>query len=383
MPMEFALMHKDVRVCELDIVDGNLVKVTGVSSFPHMPLGTVHDGVVDRGRVREWWHGRSIPASRYGLAENLESLGISNPLELLSKSMGLSLSDHYWISSEGSGIGWSDVNFYEHPFSDDVGDILFGNAPADGRTIDMSSPDNTSDGQLRKRWKIVNGERRLIKGGTGSLRQEPFNEAIASALMSALGVEHVEYEVIWIGDEPYYSCKGFIGPATELLSANRVLLSETRRNDVSVYDHFVDVCRVHGIDAVPFLDRMIVVDYILCNGDRHTNNFGIIRDPDTLEWLRPAPVFDSGSSLGYDTPTMRIAGMDVRCKPFRKEFDRQLELVSDLSWFDDAAVRSVIPDIMNILEGSRGYIDRARADAIADLILARTARVAAVRDSSE
>ena len=33
------------------------------------------------------------------------------------------------------------------------------------------------------------------------------------------------------------------------------------------------------------------------NEDRHLNNFGIIRDVNTLKWLDVAPIFDNGQSL--------------------------------------------------------------------------------------
>ena len=45
---------------------------------------------------------------------------------------------------------------------------------------------------------------------------------------------------------------------------------------------------------------MIVVDYIVANEDRHLNNFGLVREAESLKWLGAAPIFDSGSSFGYD-----------------------------------------------------------------------------------
>ncbi len=34
---------------------------------------------------------------------------------------------------------------------------------------------------------------------------------------------------------------------------------------------------------------MIVLDYLIANEDRHLNNFGVIRNAETLEWLGFAP----------------------------------------------------------------------------------------------
>ena len=62
---------------------------------------------------------------------------------------------------------------------------------------------------------------------------------------------------------------------------------------------------------------MITVDYLLANEDRHQNNFGVIRNAETLEYLGPAPLYDNGSSLWFDKPTAMIGGGRVVCKPFK------------------------------------------------------------------
>jgi len=80
---------------------------------------------------------------------------------------------------------------------------------------------------------------------------------------------------------------------------------------------------------VSFLDRMIVLDYIIANEDRHFNNFGVLRNAETLEWIGMAPIYDSGTSLGYDKMPIQIyIGRDITCKPFKKSHTEQLKLVS-------------------------------------------------------
>ena len=86
--------------------------------------------------------------------------------------MALSLSDHYWVKPVGSDLAWREVNYFDNDFSDDVGDVLFGRSVQEG-SIDLSSPDITSEGNLKKRWRIIDGQRCLIKGGSGESLQEP------------------------------------------------------------------------------------------------------------------------------------------------------------------------------------------------------------------
>lgn len=123
----------------------------------------------------------------------------------------------------------------------------------------------------------------------------------------------------------------------------------------------------------------------MVNVDRHTNNFGIIRDPDTLEWKGASPIFDTGASLGFDkiVDDIQYASSD-RCKPFRKSFDDQLTLVSDLDWVDMDALRSSLDGVEDILGSADGAVPEDRRDAIMLLLRSRISslerRVRAISD---
>ena len=74
--------------------------------------------------------------------------------------------------------------------------------------LDMMSPDNTSDGCLRKKWKIINRKRCLIKAGNGQGQQEPFNEVLASKIMGRIGtVRFVPYSLTHPGFPAPHGCR--------------------------------------------------------------------------------------------------------------------------------------------------------------------------------
>ena len=75
-----------------------------------------------------------------------------------------------------------------------MGNLLFGYGGV-SESMSLVSPDNTSDGQLIKKWKIADGKRVLIKGGSNPYQQEPLCEAIASKIADRLGIYHVEYKM--------------------------------------------------------------------------------------------------------------------------------------------------------------------------------------------
>ena len=368
--MKCTLMHKRIKVAEIELDDatGSIQRIGTVYAPEHLPVGIpVRGGIADRAALNLWWTDRSIPASRSGVREALETLEITDTKMLLIRCYGLSLSDQYWVCPEGSNLTWDNINFFEHDFSDDIGDVLFGaEKRADG--LDFSSPDNTSDGNLKKRW-IINGKRCLVKGGSNPFRQQPFNEVIAAGIMERLGIPHVPYTVIWNKGAPYSVCEDFVTADTELIPAWRIFQTQKRDNSTSVYRHFVSCCEGLGIhDAVPFLNRMIVLDYLIANEDRHMNNFGVLRNAETLEWLGFAPIYDSGSSLGYDKmPGQMRSEKDVVCKPFKNHHNQQIKLVSDFSWIDFDALSDVAVLITNVLSAdeAKDYIDESRIRTIA------------------
>ena len=102
---------------------------------------------------------------------------------------------------------------------------------------------------------------------------------------------------------------------------------------------------------------------------RHFNNFGVLRNAETLQWLGMAPIYDSGTSLGYDKMPARIyAERDIICKPFKKNHAEQLKLVSSFKWIDFAKLSDVKELIHETfaMEGVSDYMDEVRVKAICD-----------------
>lgn len=197
---------------------------------------------------------------------------------------------------------------------------------------------------------------------------------IASKIMKRLDILHVPYTVIWQNGKPYSVCEDFVTTDTELISAWRMIQLRPKANHENGYLHFVNICKEAGVpDVTASLDRMIVLDYLIANEDRHMNNFGLLRDADTLEWIDFAPIFDSGTSLGYNTATPHLASYDATCKPFKKLHGEQLKLVSSFDWINFAKLDGLQEEIEAILSDERVQecIDTERRKAIITGIMKR------------
>ena len=321
----YVLMHKNTPVADLQLdTDTGVIRSVGhVYNALHVPVGIpVKKGVIDRSALNTWWTGRAIPASRDRIRDALRELELASTQLLLDKCLGLSLSDQYWICPTSSGVRWEEVNFFQNAFSDDVGNILLGRGSSSGR-VSLMSPDNTSDGWLKKKWAILDERRCLMKGGSGAT------------------------------------------PETELIPAWYIMQTVKRPNHVSVYQHYMDCCEALGIPGVrEAVDRMIVLDYLIVNEDRHQNNFGVVRNAETLEYLGAAPIYDSGTSLWFDKPTGMVGSGRVTCKPFKDRHEEQIKLVSSFDWLDLSRLDSIEEEWMELTKGSL-FLDEARRIAVA------------------
>ena len=384
--MTCTLMHKNIPVVDLEIEpdNGYIDKIGTLFNPEHLPIGTTGLRGIDKNKpnraaLNDWWLGRSIPASRDKIEAALCALDLRTPSALIVKCYGLSLSDQYWVKPKGSELSWSRINFFENDFSKDIGEVLFGHTFNHIASINMISPDATSDGWLRKKWSIVNGKRVLIKGGSGVFEQEPYNEVIATAVMERLNIHHVPYDLHVAssteGEKIYSRCENFVTPQTELVPAWRVVQTKKRLNSDAELPHLLRCCEALGMDVqniITAIDKMMILDYIIANEDRHYNNFGFLRNAETLAWLGFAPIYDSGTSLWYNTQKV---GADVEAKPFKKTHGAQIALVQHVDWFDYNALNDILSYCVRIFAKS-DLITLDRAEAIGNEIIRRAGFVA-------
>lgn len=274
-------------------------------------------------RIDEWWRSRAIPSTRDGIRRVLESLGAASTGELLDRTYGLSLSDQYWVRREDDPAEWKDVNFFDNPFDEALGEILL-TSYSSSHDISLNVPDVSTGGDLPKRWTIdrATGRRLLVKSGrTG---QEPMNEVIASRLCMRLGVPAARYSLARNGNRLVSTCADMLSNHEELVSAWQVLQSVKAVNGLNSHDQWIRAAVDFGADERAVRDTTddwLVVDYLMRNTDRHYNNFGLIRNIETLA-VRPAPIYDTGASLW--SGELDVDDRDWFAKPFYSATGRQL-----------------------------------------------------------
>lgn len=352
----------------------------------YAPFGLIKMNEINKVEFNKWWKNRQIPASRKGLKEVLHNSNVydKDNFDLLdAKAYCLSLSDQYWVKGVEEEISWESINFFDNEFSEDIGKILF-NGGKTALNLNLNTPDMTSNGNYEKRWKIIDGERYLLKAGSKIYNQEPFNELIATKLYERLlnKDEYVEYSVIFDDDKAISKCKNFITKDTELVPAWKINEYYEFLDDEDKYTHYIRCLNNLGIkDAETLTDKMIVCDYIIANKDRHFNNFGVIRDVNTLKFIGVAPIFDNGCSLWYDENDMYV-GEFFLTKPFEEYEKTQLSLVKKLEWLNISKLEDFPNEVKTILSMDK-LLSKERINKIVDQIKLRIEFVKELKKSRE
>jgi hypothetical protein len=174
-------------------------------------------------------------------------------------------------------------------------------------------------GTKSKFW-YLDGERRMLfkaeERGTG----EDWAEKIAAELCGLLGLPHVHYELAHDerADQPGVICESCAPRPLALIPGNQMMLMRDPGypadggNRYQVLEHTVEavagVMREIAPPAAPWMEGVpagvtsaleifagyVMLDAWIANQDRHHENWGALRDGDTLSL---APTFDHGASM--------------------------------------------------------------------------------------
>ena len=342
---EYFLMHKDIPVCLMEISDdGTLGSVRrNEAASAHFPLG----GQMNNMKFHEWWRDRAIPKTRHGARSALQRLGYSSTNSALVNNLALSLSDCDWIRPREERLTWKDTNLFTNDFVDTFGEITINR----DHMIDLRKETRfncaTSQGELQKKWCIdKEGRRYMIKGNYGQSYQQSLNEIFAAKLHEQQGFsEYTHYSLVRLQVDGNVEglgcmCYDFCSEDVECISAWELLQTIKIKQNESYYYPLKKVCLKLGMSEEKFsdfIDYQIMTDYLITNTDRHMNNIAIVRNPDTLQVLGFAPIYDSGNSMFYNIPYEKLSQVrldDIRTHSFIEKEIKLLQYVRNRSLVD-------------------------------------------------
>lgn len=331
--IKYSLMHKNDK-CGTILFDENIGRITeyhddrnGLSPY----LGNC-----DIKKIQKWWEMRAVPASRATMQQVINNANCLNTEVYLAKNLGLSMTDTYWIKSSGIDLSFDNVKFanlaaYSH------GKIPYHNATS-------YDPNASLGGQMEKYWDLMHKTPILVKESYKYYGQQSINEVFASIVHSRQpsNVEFVRYTAEMTEDRGVQcKCPAFTSENIELLSAYEMVESRKIQNSQALYDEYINICVENGIDynqIQEFMDYQTMTDFLITNTDEHLLNFGVLRDPNTMKLIGPAPIFDSGNSMFYSdgrkTPYTRAGILDIPITSFYKREEKLLGKVKNKTAVD-------------------------------------------------
>lgn len=358
--IKYILMHKNDK-CGTILFDENIGRITeyhddrnGLSPY----LGNC-----DIKKIQKWWEMRAVPASRATMQQVINNANCLNTEVYLAKNLGLSMTDTYWIKPSGIDLSFNNVKFanlaaYSH------GKIPYHNATS-------YDPNASLGGQMEKYWDLMYKTPILVKESYKYYGQQSINEVFASIVHSRQpsNVEFVRYTAEMTEDRGVQcKCPAFTSENIELLSAYEMVESRKIQNSQALYDEYINICVENGIDynqIQEFMDYQTMTDFLITNTDEHLLNFGVLRDPNTMKLIGPAPIFDSGNSMFYSdgrkTPYTRAGILDIPITSFYKREEKLLGKVKNKTAVD----LNSIPSAGEVKElYANAGIPEEKADAI-------------------
>ena len=378
--MKCTLMNKNKEVLvaeynEILKVFTDIYEVKNIDYAPLIIFNSYSKGKNITPILTDWFKGRGIPSWRDDLDLLLVKLNVTSPNELLDKAFGLSLSDQYWVKPTTSNIEHKDINFFEHDFEDsEFTNATFGTELNSSTKISLISPNNTTDGRLKKTWKLENNKRYLLKGAYKNEVMHPFNEVLASMICDRLGFDHVTYTLEIVNDKVVSKCECFIDVNKELIPAYQILSDQVAKENA--YEEYISILEAEGLSNVrEKLENMFILDYLLLNEDRHLNNFGIIRDVNTLKWVDLAPIFDNGQSLNILDYTDEELIINGKGRFFYNvdSFETIIPKIRNIKRFDLSKLDGVVEEFDELLHQYQDVtkITDRRINKICTLLLSR------------
>ena len=325
-------------------------------------LGQVQSDV----ELARFLESRRIPKGRTYLEEVLRPYGLapSDTKGIIDLSRGVSVNDAYSIVPADDGIPYGEYNLFDNTFDEVLQIIAYTGAIPHGVVGTGRPSDLTPSGAFPKTWRQLAGKLALYKAGSATgapnYGREPYSEQLAWQVARAAGIDAVPYQLAEWQGKLCSTCELFNDRDTAFVPFELCLPSDLAQlcDFELTLAYFAEL----GDEAVEHFKSMAVFDSIIANTDRHSGNFGVLRDNRTGEILGMAPLFDHNVSL------------------FSRDFDEQLVIADLLSRLEEA------PGIMDAVlawqgEALLGETQRVQVERLADFSFDETGFIEMYREA--
>lgn len=285
--------------------------------------------------INSWLESRAIDSTRVNSRLLKKALGLKEKDDISTSlfSSGACITDNFWIRKVGLSLTYNDVKFKSDDFSKLAltGDLDTFNLLANSKN--KKTPELTNTGSYEKCWKLINGSWYMLKKAN---HDEMFSEIFVSKLGKMLSMNMVVYEK----GKGYVKSKDFTNN-----NAFNFEPASTFMNDNDDYFDVIDKLNVICPTAIDDYIKMIYLDTIVFNVDRHTNNFGLLRDVNSGMFISLAPNYDNNMSLISRGYPKSDTSNDLLIKLFNQVLDKYPKYKDELPKLSVDMVKNCIGQV--------------------------------------
>lgn len=256
-----------------------------------------------KGDILRYIDGRKAPKHRKHIQSILKQLDAEDVEGFIRVSNAASLTDTFWVrDDEEAPRTWEDVSLYRNEFDENIARIAFEGGSG---TLSSTTPELSVDGNYAKCWIRKEGSLYLLKRGSETYGREVFAEFYASQLAEAFCRESVKYGLVMHHGHLATKCKIFTNENrgfSQMMHHVENPFSVSAKEALSVIEKYGDGENFR---------RMMVLDALILNIDRHLGNFGFLVDNESMKPVAMAPVFDHNRSMLFNLSDERFMEQDM------------------------------------------------------------------------
>lgn len=312
--MDFLILSGDTVVAEWE---NNNLKIVNENLLPLYLKNT--------GNVEKWLETRAIDHHRANsrLLKKALRLAERDDVSSVLSVNAVTITDNYWIKPLDSTLTYSDVRFDNDYFSNLALTGSYDSFNKAANSKNSRTPELTNTGSFEKCWKLKNGIWWMYKKAN---HEELFSELFIYKLGLRLNFKMAEYE----RGNKVIKTKDFTDNASVNFEPAFAFMGDNED-----YIETSEMLKLICPNAIGDYVKMLFLDTICANPDRHTFNFGILRDTNSGKILGLAPNFDNNMALisrGYPNNIQRKNDLLIKLFNELMEHDSRLKCyIPDLS----------------------------------------------------
>ncbi len=297
--MNFTLMNKEQPIATFYTYRNKYgaVRISDVKILQpeKMPLSY-------HGDMRQFINSRKAPKHRKYVQGILRQLGAEDTEGFIKVSNAASLTDTFWIRDDDHPKNWDAVSLYRNDFDENIARIAFEGGLA---SLTATTPELSVDGNYAKCWIREMDDLFLLKRGSETYGREVYAEYYASQIAGVLCSSAVTYDLISHHNHLATRCKIF---TDEAVGFSQMMHYVEHPQEVTVHEALETIETYTDGDD---FRRMMVLDALILNVDRHLGNFGFLIDNDRQTVVAMAPVFDHNRSMLFQLNDERFMMQDM------------------------------------------------------------------------